>query len=287
MIRRLSVLLLAASSLTQAAEEIRFAASDLLADFLEPSVVAFGTTHEIEIDYDSIGSLPALDRLRSDEIDAAIIAAPGSTADLREEFVVFPFAYAISVIVVNETNPTNELSLSELGGIFGANEELKINTWGELGLAGWSNRTIKPVASQLEQGIALELFKHKVFKGKAMKSSVAMAKPLEVENMVSADSASIGIVTRAPKQKGLKAVMVSTAADAPAYGPSRDNVHFGDYPVRLPFYVVFDRRDENRMKELMRMLLSDQIADELEQNDIVSLPLNVRRKLLIDLDLEK
>jgi DNA-binding transcriptional LysR family regulator len=61
---------------TAQAEEIRIAASDLLADYIKAPLKAYAAENDSTFVVDSIGSLPALDRLRSDEIDLAIIAVP-------------------------------------------------------------------------------------------------------------------------------------------------------------------------------------------------------------------
>jgi ABC-type phosphate transport system substrate-binding protein len=271
------------------ADEIRIAASDLLADYVTPPLEAYGSEHDISFSISSIGSLPALDQLRSDEIDLAIIAAPDEDAVPREEFSIYPFAYDVAVIVVNGSNPIGEVSLAHLGGIFGANEEYNFNTWGNLGLSGWGSRNIKPLVGTSDESIALELFKYRVFKGGAMKPSVAMVKDSEIEDQLRSDAASIGILSRMPKGKNLKVLMVSdsSSADAPAFGPTDDNVHYGDYPIRLAFYIVYNERDVEKLSQVIRELLDDRVATSLRENDLLALPDTVRRKFLIDLDLQK
>ncbi|WP_308983713.1 PstS family phosphate ABC transporter substrate-binding protein [Thalassobacterium sedimentorum] len=270
------------------AEEIRIAASDLLAEYIQTPLDAYGDEQEVEFVIDSIGSIPALDRLRADEIDLAIIAVPEGSEVPREEFSIYPFAYDAAVVAVNESNPIDEISLSHLGGIFGANEEFNFNTWGDLGLSGWGNRNIKPIAGTSEESITLELFKYSVFKGGAMKASVGMAKNSEVEDILRTDAASIAILSRMPKMSSVKVLMVSSGADsdAPAFGPTDDNVHYGDYPIRLAFYIAFNQRNETRLRAVIRELLDDQVAESLRSHDLIALPDTVRRKLLIDLDLE-
>lgn len=270
------------------ADEIRIAASDLLADYVKPPLEAYGSEHDISFSISSIGSLPALDQLRSDEIDLAIIAAPDEAAVPREEFSVYPFAYDVAVIVVKGSNPIGEVSLAHLGGIFGANEEYNFNTWGNLGLSGWGSRNIKPLAGTSDESIALELFKYRVFKGGAMKPSVAMVKDTEIEDQLRSDAASIGILSRMPKGKNLKVLMVSdgSSTDAPAFGPTDDNVHYGDYPIRLAFYIVYSERDAGKLSQVIRELLDDEVAASLRENDLLALPDTVRRKFLIDLDLQ-
>lgn len=273
------------------ANEIRIAASDLLAGFVEEPLAAYGKENETTFKIDGIGSLPALDRLRSDEIDLAIIAVPAGGEVPRDEFSVYPFAYDVAVLIVNESNPLDEISLAHLGGIYGTSEEFSFNTWGELGLSGWGSRNIKPLSGTSEESIALELFKDSVFKVGAMKAGVAMVKSDEVVDMVSDDSSSIAILSQMPEGGNVKVLMVSSSdddgdADTAAFGPSDDNVHYGDYPIRLAFYIAYNKRDEAKLREVVSVLFDDAVAKSLRENHLVALPDTVRRKLLIDLDLD-
>lgn len=287
MIFRIVTLFLISMGLLNAANEIRFTASDLLSEYVEPLINQYSESRDQPIDFDGLGTLPALDRLRADEIDIAIIAIPDDQAVPNDEFLIYPFAYAVAVVLLNEGNPNNEFTLAELSGIFGTSAEEKLNSWGDLGLSGWGNRSFKPMAVQSEYGIALELFKHITFKGGGMKSSVSLVRDDEIEALLTADAATLGIHSKLPASRFLKAAMVAESAEKPAYGPSPDNIHFGDYPIRLPFYIAFNRRDEARVDWILRVLFSDEMAKQLESNGLVALPTTVRRKLLIDLDLEK
>jgi ABC-type phosphate transport system substrate-binding protein len=267
-------------------QEIRIAASDLLSDFIEPPLLSYAAEREVALDIDSIGSLPALDQLRANEIDLAVIAVPEGDEVPREEFRVYPFAYDIAVVVVNENNPISEITVPQLGGIFGDQEEFNFNSWGDLGLSGWGSRNIKALSGTSEGSISLELFKYSVLKGGRMKSGVAMVNASEIEGLLNSDAASIGILSGMPENQNLKALMVAPDSNSPAFGPTDDNVHFGDYPIRLAFYVVFKQRDQARLKPMIRVLLGDEVAEALKSNDLVALPETVRRKLLIDLDLD-
>ena len=273
---------------TAQAEEIRIAASDLLADYIKSPLNAHAAENDTTLVVDSIGSLPALDRLRSDEIDLAIIAVPDGEEVPRDEFSVYPFAYDVAVIVVNASNPIDEISVASLGGIFGSNEELNLNTWGELGLSGRGSRNIKALAGTSDESIALELFKYSILKGGVMKPSVSMVKDTEVEDLLRSDASSIAILSRMPENKNIKVLMVSSDSDtfAPAFGPSDDNVHYGDYPIRLAYYIVYNLRDDAKLRPTIRELLNDEVATSLRSKDLIALPETIRRKLLIDLDLK-
>ena len=280
-------ILTAAVVLPATAEEIRIAASDLLADFISAPLQAYGEEHAIEFKIDNIGSLPALERLRSDEIDMAIIAVPANTEVPREEFSIYPFAYDVAVVAVNNSNPIDEISMGALGGIFGSNEEFNHNSWGDLGLSGWGHRTIKPLVAQIDNSISLELFKFSVLRGGGMKASVAAVKDSEAEGLLMSDAASIAILSRLPDSKRIKALMISNKSNGPAFGPTDDNVHYGDYPIRLAFYLVYNERNDTKLQNVLRLLLSDLIATELQAHHLFALPETVRRKLTIDLDLTK
>jgi len=283
---RLLLFLLAVAAVSSAsARQVRIAASDLLADFITEPLQAYGDEHSIEFKVDSIGSLPALERLRSDEIDLAIIAVPKDTDVPRDEFRVFPFAYDVAVIAVNQSNPINDISLASLGGIFGANEESNYTTWGDLGLSGWGSRSIKAVVGQNNESISLELFKFSALRGGQMKTTVASMKVPEVEGVLLSDAAAIAILPRLPKSDKVKALMISSEVDGPAFSPTDDNVHYGDYPIRLAFYVVYKKRYEARAQEVLRVMLGDDLAASLRDNNLFALPDTVRRKWMIDLDL--
>ena len=273
---------------TAQAEEIRIAVSDLIADYIREPLQAYGTENGTTLVVDSIGSLPALDRLRSDEIDLAIVAVPEGDKLPRDEFNIYPFAYDVAVIVVNDSNPIDEISVAQLGGIFGSNEEFNFNTWGELGLSGWGSRNIKALAGTNDKRIALELFKHSIFKGGGMKLSVSMVKDTEIEDLIGSDVASIAILSRMPKNSNIKVLMLSSGDDtySPAFSPSDYNVHYGDYPIRLSFYMLYNMRDDVKLRSTIRELLNDEVATSLRANDFIALPDTLRRKFLIDLDLE-
>lgn len=265
--------------------EGRIAISDLLADTIGAPLKVFAEEHGHNLQVFDIGSLPAMDRLRADELDLAIIALPEMSDRPEDTFQTYPFAYDAAVVITNENNPINEISLGRLGGIYGTNEELNFNTWGELGLSGWGNRNIKPMAGVDEVSIAFELFRHTALLRGGLKSSVSMFEDREIEGIVQSDAASIAIMSRLPESRRVKVLMISSGRDAPAYGPTIENIHFGDYPIRLGFHIVFNKRDAERVRPFLRALLSDEVASQLTESGFFPLPETVRRQFLFDLEL--
>lgn len=268
------------------AEEIRMAASDLLAEFITPVLNTYAEESGTALNIDAIGSLPAMERLRAEEIDLAIVAFPEETEVPRQEFSLYPFAYDSTVIAMNPNNPLNELSLSRLGGIFGSSEEFSFSNWGELGLSGWRTRNIKPLAGPTDESISLELFRHSVLSGRNLKPSVTILRNTEIEEAIAGNIASIGILSAMPKNSNLKVLMLSDGLESTAYGPTPENIHVGDYPIRLGFYILYHSRDEDKVRPLVRTLLSEQMAEALSKNNLFALPVTVRSQFLVDLSMK-
>jgi hypothetical protein len=49
---------------------------------------------------------------------------------------------------------------------------------------------------------------------------------------------------------------------------------------------VHNLRDDAKLRPIIRELLNDEVATSLRSKDLIALPDTVRRKFLIDLDLE-
>lgn len=267
-------------------EEVRMAVSDLLADAINPVIERVFEEEGIDCELESIGSLPAMDRLQSNQIDLAILAIPQQSALPREDFQVYPFAYDATVVVVGEGNPLDEISLIELAGIYGISESLNFTSWGDLGLSGWGSRRIKPVSGSDEGSICLELFRNRVLFNGELKPSVDVLRNHEVEKLLYSDSAAIAVMSSIPKDENLKVLMLSRTVDSPAYGPSNDNIHFDDYPIRLAFYIVGSFSNQTVPERILQVLWSDELSGILEENGFFPLPETVRRKYQMDLNFQ-
>ena len=282
-----SILLSGAIALQLHAEVIRVSASDLLSDFIAEPLQLDAEQRGNDLEIKAVGSLTALEHLRVGKADLAIIAIPSGDALPEGDFSVEPFAYEVAVVVVNKDNPLNDVTLSQLGGIFGDSENYNFTTWDQLGLRGWDRRGIKTMAAQNSESIALELFKHSILKGGKLKSGVAMVKTDEVEHLVESDSSAIAVLSRLPQSEKIKPLMLSLETDKPAFGPSENNIHYGDYPIRLAFYLVYRSSDFGKLGGLIDFLYSDEVAQVLGENSLFSLPDTVRRQLQTDLQFKK
>ncbi|MEC8404590.1 MAG: substrate-binding domain-containing protein [Verrucomicrobiota bacterium] len=267
------------------ANEVRIAVSDLIAGTLTDTLMLHAEENNLQYKIDSIGSLPALDKLNAGEVDMALIAIPSSSIKLSSNYQLYPLAYSTSIVAVNVNNPLDEISINRLSGTFGSHEELSLSTWSEIGLSGWGNRGIKPIVGQLDGSISLELFKHIAFEGSKLRSTVNLLKNNAALSIISNDVAAIAILPMNPEDKYIKVLSVAKDQDSPAFEPSDDNIHFGDYPFRLSFYIVLLKSEVPNLAYIVEALLSDSVAEVLSASHFVPIPYNVRQQLQMDLTL--
>lgn len=274
-------------SATLTAEGLRISASDLLSGFITEPLNAAAQQRDTVYEVKGVGSLPALQLLQAGQTDLAILAIPEGEPLPAGELSVQPFAYDAAVVVVSQLNPLNELSLAQLGGIYGQNEALNLTTWGQLELPGWESRGIKAVAAQNSESVALELFKHKVLGGDDLKTGVAVLKQPQVERLIESDLAVIAVLPGMPQSSKLKPLMLSVDLSKPAFGPSENNIHYGDYPVRLAFYLVYHSSDAQKLEPVFSILYGEEVTERLRRNNLFCLPDTVRRKVRTDLEFTK
>lgn len=112
-----------------------------------------------------------------------------------------------------------------------------------------------------------------------------------IYNMIKANNSAIGIIGKLDAENGnlIKIVSVSKSEDdgtkAYAFKPDRDNIFNGDYPLTLPFYIVFKKENAEKIKSFARILLSDDIANKIDKTDFFSAPASSRKKSIFNLDI--
>lgn len=271
---------------TEPAAVVRVVGSDFLQNPLQDALVEFANSAGLDVESQFHGSLPAMDRVRQDSADLAIIAVADEN-DLRLQAPLdsLPLAYQVAAVLVHQDNPMMEISLRQLGGIFGTSPELQFSRWSELGVAG-SVRSIQPMLLDAEHSTALELFKFKALRGSAMKSSVrTFRNRSSLIDAIGSDAGAIAISNQIPQAARIKVLSVSTGqAGDFAFGPTRENIYYGDYPLRVPFLIVYNREKLPILKPFITFLMSDEIAEMLTGKSFVTLPENVRRRALMELD---
>ena len=103
--------------------------------------------------------------------------------------------------------------------------------------------------------------------------------------MLASDTTAIAILSSIPDSSNAKVLMISESKNSPSFGPTAENIHYGDYPIRLPFYLVYNKRDQEKLDQLIRYLIEDTVAERLSSDGFFPLPENVRRQRAIAFDM--
>lgn len=263
--------------------QIRIGGSDLLAPHFGVELANFAESREIDATVEFAGSYLAMEKMKEGGLEFGIVAIPDGMEmpgdGLRVEYV----GAKVLSVVVPEANPLSEMTLRQVGGIFGEAEATNITRWGQVGLSGeWSNRSIAattvPVA---DHTLALDLFRHAVLHSPTFRSSLSEADGIDtIRRRFQQDDNGIALLHRVPDNlNGMKTLSLARGDADLAYEPSAVAVANDDYPLRLPLYLIFREEDAGDFKELLRYVLSDEAAESMEADGLMPLPEDDRRQL--------
>jgi hypothetical protein len=264
------------------AEIVRLAGSDLAAPALAGVMAAASPGQGIDWKVDLKGTKPGLDALRAGTADATIVLLESlpSTRDPALEYT--PLAYRAPAILVSAGNPLSQITLSALSAVLGEGETENYKRWSELGLPGdWSARTISISVASVEDPLLLDFLRFRVLKSPRLKSSIVTGAPAAaLLTRLREDDSAIGIFPSIPADMtGLRAVPVALNAGGIGFGPTSDNVHAGDYPMRMILAVARVRDGGGPSEEAVRALLSDRVAQALASHGFVPVPAGMRARL--------
>lgn len=268
--------------------EIRIGGSDLLASHFAPALAAYAESRGIEAKVEFHGSYSGLEGLKNGSIDLAIIAVPDGKGlpegGFRKEYL----GAKVAAVMVSEANPVSQVTLRQLGGIFGESEATNLTRWGQLGLGGeWSARSVVPSAvSSAEHTLTLDLFRHTVLQSRPLRRGLVEADGIEtIRRRLQQDTQGIALLHRVPADlSGMKILDVARGDADIAYGPSANAIASNDYPLRLPLYLVFPEAEGAKLKDLLRFIASEEAAEALAETGLVALPGSQRQRLYFEFE---
>lgn len=276
------------STLVIHGDGIRIGGSDLLKGVLPDIIEGYSGNDTFRFELDLVGSHLAEEKLRSGEVDLAIVALPEEQNISEEGIEKLIFSYQVAVLAVNKTNPIESISLKELRTVFGVYPDLTAIRWSELGLAaGWGLGEVQPAVLSDGHSISFALLKNKVTVTEFNPKIRIFKDKAQLRQNLLKNHFSLGVLPGLPFEKELKVLPVAEGEDHYAFEPSEQNIFYGDYPFRLPFYILYapQRGVKDPLKFLLRMLYSDHAADTLRKHSFVPLPKNVREEKILNLDL--
>jgi phosphate transport system substrate-binding protein len=283
-----AVLLAIALPVSLVADVVRLAGSDLAGAALGEVLGRNPPAPGVEWLIDLAGTKPGLDALRAGKADIAIVLLESlpTAADPVIEYT--PLAYRAPVVVVSDRNPLAGISLSALAAVLGEGETENHRRWSDLGLPGdWSARTISVHAASADDPLLLDYLRLRVLKSPRLKSSLVTGTgTAALLTRVREDESALGILPALPvDMSGLKVVPVSLNTGGIPFGPTPENVHASDYPMRMILAVAIARGAGSAAVAGRRVLLSDSVAQALAGHGFVPVPPGVRARLSVALAL--
>lgn len=271
--------LVLALSAAASAQSIRLAGSDLAEPALRAALQQVATTRVADWRLDLAGSKPGLDALRAGTADIAVVLLESLPAAQDPAIDYTPLAYRVPVVVVSDRNPIDGISLPALAAVLGEGETENYRRWSDLGLpGGWSARTISAHAASADDPLLLDYLRLRVLKSPRLKTSLATGLDLAAAvARLREDESALGVLPAMPAGvSGIKAVPVAPDASGIPFGPTPENVHAGDYPMKLVLALATVRNAQARVTAACRVLLSDGVAEALAAHGFVPVPSGVR-----------
>jgi phosphate transport system substrate-binding protein len=272
----LTVLLspLAGAEVSDPGVRMRVVGSDLLGLEFTKAVYDFSVRNRFDVALALDGSRPGLQQLRAGRAELALLMLPGEEEVACEDFERVALGYHCVFIVVRDDCPLESVTLAQLAGIFGTDGP-QIARWSELGLEGeWSTSRVAPLAPATGSGVGLELFRHVVLGERALKSEVVHYKDeADFARHLAGTSRPLALTTVRPDERHkVKLLAVTRGPQSAAFLPTPENLHTGNYPLRLPLRALFRRDTVARapaVRGLLKFLLGEDAIGPLARAHVV------------------
>jgi ABC-type phosphate transport system substrate-binding protein len=269
------------------ADEIRVAGSDLLAGALQANLTDFGKANDTPLNFDLRGSRLGLEALQSGKADLGLLVFSNQDPKPGPQFSDAVIGYLTSVVVVPAEVSLTQISYPQLAGVFGVSELNSYKRWSEIGALGaWAPRAISGMALRRSSGLSLDLFRYNVLQKPELKPTIALLEtPEEAYTRLLGEEGGIAILPSVPPAGSkLKVLLLAKAAGDVAYPPTAENLHTGDYPLRLPVHIVFRKGEAGKLSRVIRHILADETAPALQSVGVTPLPVQARNQLVFDLE---
>ncbi|MBW8780457.1 MAG: substrate-binding domain-containing protein [Verrucomicrobia bacterium] len=282
------LLVLVLAPLVSLRAEVRVVGCDLLGKPFATSLTEYSRRSDLGVTLALTGSASGWEQLQDGRADLALIMlAPGEKLP-EAPFLALPVAYHTITVVVPASLPLTQITFAQLNAIYADGAESTLKRWSDLGVVGeWANRNILPNITGADVGITYDLFRYTVLRSPALKPTVVVQNSAEAAlRRITGEEGGIAIMPLLPSsQPGLKALLVARGPKDVAFGPTEDNVHSGDYPVRLPLYLVFRKDKAKSLQVVLRYLLSEEATPLWANARLVPLPVQARNQQIFDLEL--
>lgn len=214
---------------------------------------------------EAVGSVQAQQAFDRGDVDL-ILVGQLDPPNAAEGVQAMAYAYQVVTVVVPDSNPMQTVDYRQLREIFG--DGGRGDQWGRYVEGGaWRTRPIQPLGVRQAGHLSFEIFSQHVLDGRVARSNVRFFDSAEAALQQLRDEVGgIALVPVPEVGEGLRTLPVAVSDEAQAYFPSAENVLFGDYALRLPFYLHWRTGEaaNQGIRPLLRECFSEAVLTGLE-----------------------
>lgn len=227
---------------TRAPTRLRLGDAADQAAVLDQLLETYGQTHAwVAFVTDPLPTNTALDRVRNDHLDLAVLSLPPDQLGLR--LWTSGFAYDSLTVIVHPDNPVNNLTLVQLRDIF----QGRTFDWTPFSGVG----EVLPVSREANS-LARQLFEERVMSDRAVtQNAILKSSAREVVDYVARTPGAIGYAPISQVDARVKVISLEGVAPKPTTAAR------GQYVLSSPLYLVARAEPQGDLREFVGWLLGD------------------------------
>ena len=184
----------------------------------------------------------------------------------------------MAILVVNPGNPLKEVSLDDLKTALAASAGAC--KWSVLKSdISWADRNVVFYLPSPSQGITLQMVLSRTLRDKPIRDGAIYMAAKDKPDAILREQADCLMLLRGirvPESGHALQISEKSGKDSFSYAPTESSVFYGDYPLRLSFYIVTKKDASGDVRSAVAFLLSDDAAAKLEADGYVAVPKSER-----------
>jgi len=285
--RLLPWLLLFVATVPLVGADLTIVGSDLLGDNFPVGLKAYAARQAVTVKLNLAGSRAGRDELVAGRADLALLVFSAGETPPAAPFVARPVAYFTAMVVVPASLPLEQVSYNQLRDLYADSEGASLYVrWSDFGIKDprWSAAKIFLGMSGPGGGLSYDIFRYTVLPGPGLRPGIKvdLDGPAALKRIDVAEGGLTIVPALPAAMTSLRVVPVSRGIHDVGFLPTPENVHTGDYPIRLPLYVVFRADATKKVLPLLRYLYDDEALPSWRGAQLVPLPTQAREVQMQD-----
>ncbi len=182
----------------------------------------------------------------------------------------YPIIFALDAlaIIINENNPVDSLTISQLSQIYSG----KVSNWKEF---GGNDEAITLYGRQSSSGTFM-YFRESIVKDEYSQSMIGMSGTAQIVDAIRTDKKGVGYVSSGYLNenvlRNLKVIKIKKDQNTPAYTPTVvENITSGHYPITRPLYQYANGKPKGKLLEYLLYQFSPEGSEIIQSNGFYSI----------------